>query len=255
MKHFLFYLSTLMFVTSIFVSNSANAQASSKGYNVLVASYNRAVPPITFTEKGFNNVKETLSYGQIYKYYIMGFSSEAAAKQVADEAIKKGFAYARVEDIAEDEKRSEGCCYAAKEVTSDEIEKLKNVFFDFDQSVLKPEGKSQLNTLYSIMTKNPTYVVEVHAHTDSKGSLEYNQRLANRRKNSVVNYLKAKGIAAHRVATYVHGEAIPVAKNDINGQDTEEGRKLNRRVELVVKDLQGAKVDVVEPIQVPTNLR
>lgn len=255
MKHFLFYVTTFMFLVNICVSNSANAQGSTRGYNVLIASYNRAVPAITFTEKGFNNVKETLSYGQIYKYYIMGFSSEEAAKQVKDEAVKKGFAYARVEDIAEDEKRSEGCCYAAKEVTSDEVLKLKNIFFDFDQSVLKPEGKTQLNTLHGLMVKNPTYVVEIHAHTDSKGSLEYNQRLANRRKNSVVNYLKAKGIASHRVATYVHGEAIPVAKNDTEGKDLEEGRKLNRRVELVVKDLQGTKVDVVEPIQVPTNLR
>ncbi|MFN0202143.1 MAG: OmpA family protein [Bacteroidia bacterium] len=234
---------------------SVFAQKGTKGYNVLLASYNQQVPPITFTEKGFKNVQEKVSYSQIYKYYIYGVTSETEANQLKDDAIRKGFSFARVEDVLEDEKRGQNCCYAAQEVVSDELERLKNIFFDFDQSFLRTESKAQLNTLHKMMLTNPTYVVEVHAHTDSKGSAEYNQKLANRRKNAVVNYLRSKGIADYRLATYVHGEAAPLAKNEKSGKDTPEGRQLNRRVELVVKDLQGVKVDIVDEIKVPTNLR
>lgn len=106
---------------------------------------------------------------------------------------------------------------------------LKNIFFDFDKATLRPESFNELDRLVQLLTENPTIKVEISAHTDSKGSDEYNLKLSQKRAESVVNYLIGKGIAASRLIAKGYGETQPIDTND-----TEEGRQNNRRVEFKI---------------------
>ena len=135
------------------------------------------------------------------------------------------------------------------------MEKLQNIFFDFDKSDLRAESKRRLDLLHTILIENPGYNVEFRAHTDAKGSTEYNEGLADRRAASAESYMLSRGIPQSRLRTTRFGERAPIAKNEINGEDTPAGRQLNRRVEVVVYSTDGAVVNLVEAIYVPAHLQ
>ena len=107
--------------------------------------------------------------------------------------------------------------------------KLNNIYFDFDKYDLKPESSTELDRVYKFLSDNPEIKIEISAYTDSKGSDEYNIDLSQKRAQSVVNYLIARGIDSNRLIAKGYGKADPVADNE-----TEEGRALNRRVEMKV---------------------
>ena len=104
-----------------------------------------------------------------------------------------------------------------------------DAFFDFDKSVLKPEGRAKLDDLVSKIRDVNLEVIIAVGHTDSVGSDAYNQRLSVRRAEAVKAYLVTKGIERNRVYTEGKGEKQPVADNR-----TAEGRAKNRRVEIEV---------------------
>lgn len=104
-----------------------------------------------------------------------------------------------------------------------------DAFFDFDKSVLKPEGKAKLDDLVGKVKDINLEVIIAVGHTDSIGTDAYNQRLSVRRAESVKAYLVSKGIEKNRVYTEGKGEKQPVADNK-----TSEGRAKNRRVEIEV---------------------
>jgi OOP family OmpA-OmpF porin len=104
-----------------------------------------------------------------------------------------------------------------------------DVLFDFDKSVVKPEGKSKLDDLAGKIRDVNLEVVIAIGHADSIGSDAYNQKLSVRRAESVKAYLVSKGIEPNRVYTEGKGEKQPVADNK-----TKEGRAKNRRVEIEV---------------------
>jgi OOP family OmpA-OmpF porin len=104
-----------------------------------------------------------------------------------------------------------------------------DAFFDFDKSVLKPEGKAKLDDLVGKIKDINLEVIIAVGHTDSVGSDAYNQKLSVRRSEAVKAYLVSKGIEKNRVYTEGKGEKQPVADNK-----TAEGRAKNRRVEIEV---------------------
>lgn len=104
-----------------------------------------------------------------------------------------------------------------------------DAFFDFDKSVLKPEGKAKLDDLVSKVKGINLEVIIAVGHTDSVGTDAYNQKLSVRRAEAVKAYLVSKGIERNRVYTEGKGEKQPVADNK-----TKEGRAKNRRVEIEV---------------------
>ena len=104
-----------------------------------------------------------------------------------------------------------------------------DVLFDFDTSVIKPEGRSKLDDISGKAKGVNLEVVIAIGHADSTGSDAYNQRLSVRRAESVKAYLVSKGIEANRVYTEGKGEKQPVADNK-----TRDGRAKNRRVEIEV---------------------
>ena len=104
-----------------------------------------------------------------------------------------------------------------------------DVFFDFDKSIIKPEGRSKLDDLANKIRDINLEVIIAIGHTDSVGSDAYNQRLSVRRAEAVKAYLVSKGIEANRVYTEGKGEKQPIADNK-----TADGRAKNRRTEIEV---------------------
>ncbi len=105
---------------------------------------------------------------------------------------------------------------------------LTGVNFDFNKSTLTLNAKALLDPVAASL-KSSTVKVEIGGYTDSKGSDAYNEKLSLARANSVKAYLHAKGVEASKMTTSGYGSAMPIADNS-----TDEGRELNRRVELKV---------------------
>lgn len=114
----------------------------------------------------------------------------------------------------------------------DEVIRLANVFFDVNQSQLRPESKTELDRLVQLLMQNGSMVIELNGHTDDVGSGADNKRLSTERVEAVKTYLVSAGIDATRLKTVGHGESKPLASNA-----TEEGRQLNRRVEFRIVKL------------------
>lgn len=107
--------------------------------------------------------------------------------------------------------------------------KLENILFEKASAVLLPESYPELDKLLKFMQVSPTVVIEIAGHTSSEGNDSYNMKLSQDRAKSIAKYLVDKGIAANRIVAKGYGETKPVATND-----TEDGRKLNRRVEFKI---------------------
>jgi outer membrane protein OmpA-like peptidoglycan-associated protein len=86
---------------------------------------------------------------------------------------------------------------------------IDNIFYDFDKATLRPESTEALDQLVKLLNENPHVTIELSAHTDYKGSNEYNERLSQRRAESVVKYLIEHGIASDRLTPKGYGEEKP----------------------------------------------
>ena len=114
------------------------------------------------------------------------------------------------------------------------IVSLSDVLFDFNQASLRTGAREKLSKLAGILLAYPgTFHMEVEGHTDAVGSQDYNQKLSEDRARSVSSYLLSSGITADRIlGVRGFGKLRPVTTND-----TAEGRQMNRRVEIVITDL------------------
>jgi outer membrane protein OmpA-like peptidoglycan-associated protein len=106
---------------------------------------------------------------------------------------------------------------------------LNNIFFETGKAALTPESRLELEKAIELMRTNPTMVVEIGGHTDNVGDDSFNMKLSHDRARSVRDYLVKGGIASERLQAKGYGELNPVAPND-----TEDGRKTNRRTEFVI---------------------
>ena len=86
---------------------------------------------------------------------------------------------------------------------------IENIFYDFDKATLRPESSLALDSLVELLNQNPHITIELSAHTDYKGSDQYNERLSQQRAESVVRYLIQHGIAADRLTPKGYGEGMP----------------------------------------------
>ena len=109
---------------------------------------------------------------------------------------------------------------------------LTNIFFDMSKSTLRNESIVELDRLYNLLVANPTMEIEIDGHTDNVGDPALNVQLSLDRATAVKKYLTGKGIAESRILVKGFGGAKPVASND-----TEDSKKLNRRVEFVILKL------------------
>ena len=133
---------------------------------------------------------------------------------------------------------------------------IENIFYDFDKATLRPESTAALDKLVVLLNENANVTIELSAHCDYKGSAEYNKRLAQRRAESVVEYLTAHGIASDRLKPVGYGKEKPktirkkltekypfLKESDVlteeyiktlNEEQQEQCNQLNRRTEFVV---------------------
>lgn len=114
-----------------------------------------------------------------------------------------------------------------KELDSDCHVALYGVHFDFNKATLRPDSDPVLQKVLVLINARPDLMLEVQGHTDNVGDDDYNLKLSEARAKSVVDWLRAKGVAANRLSAHGYGMRVPIADNG-----TDLGRAKNRRVEL-----------------------
>lgn len=127
-------------------------------------------------------------------------------------------------------RENSGCPDAMEEVVIQLDEIGQRIYFEVDSSEITPQCSIIIDEVVAVLKTNSGYSVEVHGHTDSTGSVEYNQTLSERRASAVKEHLISKGISRDRIQTLGFGETRPVQSNA-----TAEGRKFNRRTEFKLK--------------------
>jgi outer membrane protein OmpA-like peptidoglycan-associated protein len=151
-------------------------------------------------------------------------ANEAAlARQAADQAQRDR------EATREELRRQLNLILETRETARGLIVNLSDVLFDVDRATLKPGAREKLARIAGILATHPDLKIEIEGHTDSTGSNAYNQRLSERRAESVHAYISQQGIGKAVVGTVGFGEERPVATNG-----TAAGRQMNRRVEIIV---------------------
>jgi outer membrane protein OmpA-like peptidoglycan-associated protein len=107
--------------------------------------------------------------------------------------------------------------------------RIDRIYFEFDSAVLLPSSFPALDSLAILLNTFTAYDVEIHGHTDSLGSAEYNRVLSDRRAAAVRSYLIEQGVDPYRLNSMGYGSSRPLADNS-----TPEGRQENRRVEFIL---------------------
>lgn len=124
---------------------------------------------------------------------------------------------------------NKGCPELKPEEKKALLEAFKNLLFESDKDVIMSSSFSSLDKLAQVMVNNPTTQLSLVGHTDSQGDDQHNMDLSEARSKSVKRYLTGKGVGGGRITTEWFGETKPVDSND-----TAEGRKHNRRVEMEI---------------------
>lgn len=109
---------------------------------------------------------------------------------------------------------------------------LGEVFFEFNKSNITQQGAFELDKLVQVMDRNPSMVIKVESHTDTRGSDEYNLKLSQRRAQTTAEYLLSRGIEQYRLQAQGYGESQP--KVDCQDNCSEEQHALNRRSTFII---------------------
>ena len=112
------------------------------------------------------------------------------------------------------------------------VSTLNNIYFAVNKYDLLPESTADLDLLVNFLKQNPRLHIEISGHTDHTGNPQNNQTLSENRAISVKNYLQQQGLQANRITTRGYGASKPIATND-----TEAGRRLNRRTAFSITAL------------------
>jgi outer membrane protein OmpA-like peptidoglycan-associated protein len=239
----------ILFLVGIFSLQAQN-------YVVQVAAFITPVEESYFN--GIDNVSYMIDKNDIHRYYIMGFTTLNDAKVEAAKLKKRGFTPVVIDSDEVNRMCKLSCDPATNTpVPIEEIKAIKWVFFDFNQSELRADAYVELKKLTRVLVENPLFTVELGAHTDAKGTTEYNMALSERRANNAKNYLMLSNyVSATRIRAIPYGEMTPIAKNALaNGKDTELGRQFNRRVEIKIFDEKMVQLNLTELPVIPAQLK
>jgi len=111
---------------------------------------------------------------------------------------------------------------------------LPNIYYNYNDATLRPDARKDLDLVVALMKQQPTMMVELASHTDSRGSHKYNEELSQHRANGVVEYLVTKGIARNRLTPHGYGESEPRNTCSDGTNCTEQEHARNRRTEVRV---------------------
>jgi outer membrane protein OmpA-like peptidoglycan-associated protein len=173
-----------------------------------------------------------------FDIYLVGPADDGAMEELITDQV--------IEEVEEDE-----------EVETKYLEfDIRPVHFDFDKHGLTAKAKNELNEYVGLLKKYSELKLKLVGHTDAIGSDAYNQKLSERRANSVVTYLKSQGIEGSRLESDGKGEKEFIAINtNPDGTDNPEGRKYNRRVDIMVIDMRDDSIIFKKINPVPLPLR
>ena len=165
-----------------------------------------------------------LASDSLYSYAVGAHNSLVSAFDVYHDVVDKGFSSASVKT------------YMLAELPTEVVAKINKDFaefadanFEFNQSEVSEKSYPMLDQVVRIMLENPDLMMEIAAHTDDVGSSDFNLELSIKRAQSIVDYLVSKGIDKIRLKGSGYGEGRPISTNN-----TEEGRRKNRRVEFLI---------------------
>lgn len=112
--------------------------------------------------------------------------------------------------------------------------RLNPIYFDLDKSNIRPDAAAELAKVLIVLENNPTMVIDIRSHTDSRASFSYNESLSQRRAVSTRNWLISKGINAARLTARGYGESQLINKCSDGVPCTEDEHQLNRRSEFII---------------------
>ncbi|MEI6899674.1 MAG: OmpA family protein [Bacteroidota bacterium] len=118
---------------------------------------------------------------------------------------------------------------------------LRNIYYDYDKWDILPESVEELDKLSAFMIENPEVKVELSSHTDSRGTILYNQKLSERRAKSALDYILSKGIDADRITSKGYGETMSLNKCVDKIICTPQEFRLNRRTEFYIPEFGKSK--------------
>lgn len=237
------FLFLLVFATPSF--------AQSDSWYIQVGVFENKVDINYFNKLGSNVYYSKDAYG-FHRYYKGVYNNEAEARSLMSKYNELGY-----NCFLKSKSNLQNTCVCNNiPLPKSLLNTIESIFFDFDRANLRPASRQQLGDLVSILNDFPGYKTLLRAHTDSKGSNSYNEALSMRRANAAKQYLISRGITSSRIQTETFGEADPIAKNELNdGQDTEQGRQFNRRVEILILNEDGSILnEIVDEIEVPKEL-
>ena len=140
---------------------------------------------------------------------------------------------------------------SATDYDSGSVAYILHVYYDFDQAFLRDESNPELDKLKKLMQDNVNYLVEIASHTDARGSNSYNNRLSQRRAESVVRWLVQNGIERDRLVPRGYGESMATNKCINLIPCTEKEHQMNRRTEFRVLGCKGCVNDDKKVISAP----
>lgn len=176
------------------------------------------------------------------KYMVLGnFKNNARTRKFKTEYTAKQGAYYYVDKVEVQAAESSDSNSDENSVQSidaqkgssalDKIYVFENILFEFDHSEVLQTVRHELHRLSDYLKANPNLNITINGHTDSKGTDRYNRQLSGKRAKAVADYLIQTGISKKRIICQGHSGERPIVSNE-----TEEGRKKNRRVEFVLSN-------------------
>lgn len=114
-------------------------------------------------------------------------------------------------------------------------EVIASLYYEYNQAKLTNEAPKTLEFVLNYLLQNKSAIIEIHAHTDDKGTEDYNMNLSKGRAEAAAKYLEFYGVESNRITKKWFGESKPIAPNvNIDGSDNPEGRAKNRRTDFLV---------------------
>jgi outer membrane protein OmpA-like peptidoglycan-associated protein len=215
------------------VARNFETQLAKAGFEQLVACDTDACGGIPFTENiDVLPIPSMWIDGFDYHYYAARKAAEGGETYATVLVSKNGddvYAQLIVAQVGEIENKMIDAAAMAKGLGESGHIALYGIYFDTDKAIVKPESKPTLDEIAKLLTGQPALSVYIVGHTDNQGAYDYNVDLSRKRAAAVANTLaKSYGVAPGRMKTAGVGFLAPIGSNV-----TEEGRALNRRVELV----------------------
>ena len=116
--------------------------------------------------------------------------------------------------------------------------KIDNIYFNLNKADIRPDAAQELNKIVEVMKEYPKMVIKIEAHTDSRGSDGYNERLSDRRAKSTADYIISQGIEADRIQSAIgYGEQVLLNECKNGVRCSNEKHDVNRRSEFIIVKL------------------